>query len=126
MKLVSTDNRRWFVGTFGNVSVSPTFQGEVVATVGTDVAIHDNLPPNLRLIGASVHNSAMGASSRLTLKVGTTQICDVIDSSTDTNKYLPIDDYITSEGDQLKATVSGGAVNGFLRVKLHYEVVGNL
>lgn len=120
------DNRRWFVGTFGNVSVSPTFSGEVAASVGGTITVHDNMPPNLRVIGISVHNSALGGSSRLTFKIGTTQITSAIDTSVDALTYLPVDDFVTNEGDVLSASVTGGAVSGFLRVKVVYEMVGNL
>ena len=41
-------------------------------------------------------------------------------------KYYPVDDLMTEPDQELTLTVGGGAATGTVKLKLHYEVVGNL
>lgn len=41
-------------------------------------------------------------------------------------KYYPVDDLLTEPDQELTLTVGGGAATGTVKLKLHYEVVGNL
>lgn len=119
------DNRRWFNGTFGNLSVSPTFEGNVSAASGATIDIC-KLDPNIKVIGVRVHADNLGASSTLTFKVGSTALTKAITTSAEVASEMLIDDYLTADGDVLSVLVGGGAVSGKLRVKVVYEMVGNL
>lgn len=126
MKLEHSDNRRWFNGTFGNLSVSPTFSAKVDNAVNDVIVIHPAVEQNIKVIGITIQSSALGTSSKLTFSLGNTTITSDIDTSAAMNSYLPVHDYVTKEGDKFTAKVTGGAVSGNFWVKLHYEVLGNL
>ena len=119
------DNRRWYNGECGNLSVSPTFEGNVSAASGATIEIC-KLEPNIKVIGVRVHSDALGASSTLTFKVGSNAITKSVSTAAEVAADMLIDDYITANGDVLSVLVGGGAVSGKLRVKVVYEMVGNL
>ena len=82
---------RWFIGSFGNLSISPTLVAKLAAVPSGDViAFGDKVEPNLKVVGATLISGALGASTTLTVTVG------------------------------------GGAATGTVKLKLHYEVIGNL
>lgn len=119
--------RRWFVGAFGNLSISPTLVAKLAAVPAGDViAFGDKVEPNLKVVGVSLITSALGASTTLTVKIGTTTIVNEEDTVTAVAKYIPVDDLFTKEGHELTLTVGGGAATGTAKLKLHYEVIGNL
>ncbi|MDR6993472.1 hypothetical protein J2Y65_000096 [Aeromonas salmonicida] len=119
--------RRWFVGTFGNLSISPTFIAKLAAVPAGDVIVFgDKVEPNLKVVGVSLIAGALGASTTLTVKVGTTTIVNAENTVTAVAKYIPVDDYVTDEGQDLTLTVGGGVATGTVKLKLHYEVIGNL
>ena len=119
------DNRRWFNGTFGNLSVSPTFEGNVSAASGATIEIC-KLEPNIKVIGVRVHADALGSSTTMTFKVGSTAITKSVSTAAEIATEMLVDDYLTADGDVLSVLVGGGAVSGKLRCKLVYEMVGNL
>ena len=119
------DNRRWYNGECGNLSVSPTFEGNVSAASGATIDIC-KLEPNIKVIGVRVHSDALGASTTLTFKVGSTALTKAITTSAEVSSEMLIDDYLSADGDVLSVLVGGGAVSGKLRVKVVYEMVGNL
>ncbi|MBL0492799.1 hypothetical protein ACK34T_04385 [Aeromonas veronii] len=119
--------RRWFVGAFGNLSISPTFIAKLAAVPSGDViAFGDKVEPNLKVVGVSLITSALGASTTLTVKIGTTTIVNAEGTVTAMTKYIPVDDLFTKEGQELTLIVGGGAATGTAKLKLHYEVIGNL
>ena len=119
------DNRRWYNGECGNLSVSPTFEGNVSAASGATIDIC-KLEPNIKVIGVRVHADALGSSTTMTFKVGSTAITKSVSTAAEVATEMLIDDYITADGDVLSVLVGGGAVSGKLRVKVVYEMVGNL
>ncbi|SIQ71034.1 hypothetical protein SAMN05880558_10530 [Aeromonas sp. RU39B] len=119
--------RRWFVGAFGNLSVSPTMVATLSATPADDVvAFGDPVEPNLKVIGATLTTTALGASTTLTVKVGDKTIINAQNTVAAVNAYVPVDDLVTNEGQEITLTVGGGAATGTAKLKLHYEVLGNL
>ena len=70
--------------------------------------------------------AALGASTTLTLKVGTTTLVNAQSTASAVNALIPVDDVITSAGQEISLTVGGGAATGSVKFKLEYENVGNL
>ncbi|HDO1376057.1 TPA: hypothetical protein P2R00_003350 [Aeromonas veronii] len=119
--------RRWFVGAFGNLSISPTFIAKLAAVPAGDVIVFgDKVEPNLKVVGVSLITDALGASTTLTVKIGTTTIVNAEDTAAAVTRYMPVDDVVTAEGQEITLIVGGGAATGTAKLKLHYEVVGNL
>lgn len=119
--------RRWFNGAFGNLSISPTLVAKLAAVpVGDVVVFGDPVEPNIKVVGVSLTSAALGASTTLTVKVGETTIINAQNTVTAVNSYIPVDDLMTQEGQEISLTVGGGAATGTVKVKLHYEMVGNL
>ncbi|MFC5707621.1 hypothetical protein [Aeromonas eucrenophila] len=118
---------RWFNGAFGNLSISPTLVAKLAAVpVGDVVVFGDPVEPNIKVVGVSLTSAALGASTTLTVKVGETAIINAQNTATAVNSYIPVDDLMTQEGQEISLTVGGGAATGTVKVKLHYEMVGNL
>lgn len=119
--------RRWFNGTFGNLSISPTLVAKLAAVPAGDVVVFgDPVEPNIKVVGVSLTSAALGASTTLTVKVGESTIITAQNTATAVNSYIPVDDLMTQEGQEISLTVGGGAATGTVKVKLHYEMVGNL
>ncbi|WP_421173984.1 hypothetical protein [Aeromonas enteropelogenes] len=119
--------RRWFNGTFGNLSTSPTLMVTLAAVPAESVVIFDELvEPNIKLIGVSLITTALGEKTKLTMKVGGTIIINALDSAAAIHSFIPVDDVMTVEGQDITLTISGGAATGTVKFKLLYEVVGNL
>ena len=124
--LVAT-GRRWFNGTFGNLSVSPTFVAKLNATAsGDEIVFGDKVEPNIKIIGVTLISTALGSSTTVTVKIGKTAITDAEATDAAVKKYIPVDDLLTQEGQEIAIAVGGGAATGTVKVKLHYEVVGNI
>ena len=118
---------RWFVGAFGNLSISPTLVAKLAAVPSGDViAFGDKVEPNLKVVGATLISGALGASTTLTVKIGDTTIINAEGTVTAVAKYIPVDDLMTGPDQEISLTVGGGAATGTVKLKLHYEVVGNL
>ncbi|MNC81879.1 hypothetical protein D3C75_1351570 [compost metagenome] len=60
------------------------------------------------------------------MKVGETTIINAQNTASAVNSYIPVDDLMTQEGQEISLTVGGGVATGTVKVKLHYEMVGNL
>lgn len=119
--------RRWFNGAFGNLSISPTLVAKLAAVpVGDVVVFGDPVEPNIKVVGVSFTSAALGASTTLTVKVGETTIINAQNTVEAVNSYIPVDDLMTQEGQEISLTVGGGVATGTVKVKLHYEMVGNL
>lgn len=119
--------RRWFIGAFGNLSISPTFIAKLAAVPAGDVIVFgDKVEPNLKVVGVSLITSALGAATTLTAKIGVSTIVNAEVTVTAVAKYIPVDDLLTEEGQEITLTVGGGAATGTAKLKLHYEVIGNL
>ena len=119
--------KRWYVGEAGNLSVSPTLKATLTATPANDViAFGDKVEPNIKIIGVRLLTGALGASTTLTLKVGTTTLVNAQSTASAVNALIPVDDVVTSEGQEISLTVGGGAATGSVKFKLEYENVGNL
>ena len=119
--------RRWFVGTFGNLSISPTFIAKLAAVPAGDVIVFgDKVEPNLKVVGVSLITGALGASTTITAKIGATTIINAESTAVAVAKYIPVDDLMTEEDQEISLIVGGGAATGTVKLKLHYEVVGNL
>ncbi|MGL4467533.1 MAG: hypothetical protein ACRCUK_08565 [Plesiomonas shigelloides] len=124
--LVAT-GRRWFNGAFGNLSVSPTFVVKLNATAsGDEIVFGDKVEPNIKIIGVTLISTALGSSTTVTVKIGKTAITDAEATDAAVKKYIPVDDLLTQEGQEIAIAVGGGAATGTVKVKLHYEVVGNI
>lgn len=124
--LVAT-GRRWFNGAFGNLSVSPTFVAKLNATAsGDEIVFGDKVEPNIKIIGVTLISAALGSSTTVTVKIGKTAITDAEATDDAVKKYIPVDDLLTQEGQEIAIAVGGGAATGTVKVKLHYEVVGNI
>ena len=124
--LVAT-GRRWFNGAFGNLSVSPTFVAKLNATAsGDEIVFGDKVEPNIKIIGVTLISAALGSSTTVTVKIGKTAITDAEATDAAVKKYIPVDDLLTQEGQEGAIAVGGGAATGTVKVKLHYEVVGNI
>lgn len=118
---------RWFIGAFGNLSISPTLIAKLTAVPSGDVvAFGDKVEPNLKVVGVTLISGALGASTTITAKIGATTVVNAESTAAAVAKYYPIDDLLTGEGQELSLTVGGAAATGTVKVKLHYEVVGNL
>lgn len=119
--------RRWFNGAFGNLSISPTLVAKLAEVpVGDVVVFGDPVEPNIKVVGVSLTSAALGASTTLTVKVGETTIINAQNTVEAVNSYIPVDDLMTQEGQEISLTVGGGVATGTVKVKLHYEMVGNL
>ncbi|QOH78458.1 hypothetical protein IHE26_08245 [Plesiomonas shigelloides] len=124
--LVAT-GRRWFNGAFGNLSVSPTFVAKLNATAsGDEIVFGDKVEPNIKIIGVTLISTALGSSTTVTVKIGKTAITDAEATDAAVKKYIPVDELLTQEGQEIAIAVGGGAATGTVKVKLHYEVVGNI
>ena len=87
---------RWFVGSFGNLSISPTQVAKLAAVPSGDViAFGDKVEPNLKVVGATLISGALGASTTLTVKIGDTTIINAEGTATAVSKYFPVDDLKT-------------------------------
>ena len=118
---------RWFIGSFGNLSISPTLVAKLAAVPSGDViAFGDKVEPNLKVGGATLISSALGASTTLTVTVGSTVIINAESTVSVVSKYFPVDDLMTAPDQEITLTVGGGAATGTVKLKLHYEVIGNL
>lgn len=118
---------RWFVGAFGNLSISPTLVAKLAAVPSGDViAFGDKVEPNLKVVGATLITGALGANTTLTVKIGNATIINAESTATAVAKYIPVDDLATDVDQEITLTVGGGAATGTVKLKLHYEVVGNL
>ena len=118
---------RWFVGSFGNLSISPTLVAKLAAVPSGDVVeFGDKVEPNLKVVGATLISGALGASTTITVTVGSTVIINAESTAVAVAKYFPVDDLLTDVGQEITLTVGGGAATGTVKLKLHYEVIGNL
>ncbi|MGL4626346.1 MAG: hypothetical protein ACRCVR_07110 [Plesiomonas shigelloides] len=118
---------RWFNGAFGNLSISPTLIAKLNAVAsGDDVAFGDKVEPNIKIVGVTLISGALGSSTTVTVKVGGTAITGAEATAAAVSKYIPVDDVITQEGQEIILSVGGGAATGTVKVKLHYEMLGNL
>lgn len=118
---------RWFVGSFGNLSISPTLVAKLAAVPSGDVvAFGDKVEPNLKVVGATLISGALGASTTITVTVGSAVIINAESTVAAVAKYFPVDDLLTDVGQEITLTVGGGAATGTVKLKLHYEVIGNL
>ena len=118
---------RWFVGAFGNLSISPTLVAKLAAVPSGDViAFGDKVEPNLKVVGVTMFSTALGASTTITAKICDTVIINAEGTVTAVAKYIPVDDLMTGPDQEISLTVGGGAATGTVKLKLHYEVVGNL
>ncbi|WP_017411441.1 hypothetical protein [Aeromonas salmonicida] len=118
---------RWFVGAFGNLSISPTLVAKLAAVPSGDVvAFGDKVEPNLKVVGVTMFSTALGASTTITAKIGDTTIINAEGTATAVSKYFPVDDLMTLSDQEITLTVGGGAATGTVKLKLHYEVMGNL
>ncbi|WP_413796117.1 hypothetical protein [Aeromonas dhakensis] len=118
---------RWFVGAFGNLSISPSLVAKLAAVPAGDVvAFGDKVEPNLKVVGATLISGALGASTTITVTVGSTVIINAESTVAAVAKYFPVDDLLTDVGQEITLTVGGGAATGTVKLKLHYEVIGNL
>ncbi|MBL0511845.1 hypothetical protein [Aeromonas media] len=118
---------RWFVGAFGNLSISPTLVAKLAAVPAGDViAFGDKVEPNLKVVGVTMFSTVLGASTTITAKIGDTVIINAEGTVTAVAKYIPVDDLMTGPDQELTLTVGGGTATGTVKLKLHYEVVGNL
>ena len=118
---------RWFVGAFGNLSISPSLVAKLAAvSAGDVVAFGDKVEPNLKVVGVTLFTGALGASTTITAKIGATTIINAESTAVAVAKYIPVDDLMTEEDQEISLIVGGGAATGTVKLKLHYEVVGNL
>lgn len=118
---------RWFVGAFGNLSISPTLVAKLAAVPADDVvAFGDKVEPNLKVVGVTLFTTALGANTTITAKIGDATIIKAEGTAAAVAKYYPVDDLLTQEGQEITLTIGGGAATGTAKLKLHYEVVGNL
>ena len=118
---------RWFVGAFGNLSISPTLVAKLAAVPSGDViAFGDKVEPNLKVVGVTMFSTALGASTTITAKIGDTVIINAEGTVTAVAKYIPVDDLLTAPDQEITLTVGGGAATGTVKLKLQYEVIGNL
>ena len=136
--LVAT-GRRWFNGAFGNLSVSPTFVAKIKTppisggiasgeriTIGDEFVFGDKVEPNIKIIGVTLISTALGSSTTVTVKIGNTAITDAEATDAAVKKYIPVDDLLTQEGQEIAIAVDGDEASGTVKFKLHYEVVGNI
>ncbi|MEL3918134.1 hypothetical protein [Aeromonas enteropelogenes] len=118
---------RWFNGTFGNFSISPTLITWLKAVPkGQEMKLDEPVEANIKVVGVSLITTALGANTTLSVKVGETIIIDAQNTTTAVKSYVPVDDLMTSEGQGISLLINGGAATGAVKLKLHYEMVGNL
>ncbi|MGY3855361.1 hypothetical protein ACW5W8_21455 [Aeromonas aquatilis] len=118
---------RWFVGAFGNLSISPTMVAKLAAVPSGDVIVFgDKVEPNLKVVGVTLISAALGASTTITAKIGATTIVNAESTAAAVAKYIPVDDLMTDVDQEISLTVGGAAATGTVKLKLHYEVIGNL
>jgi hypothetical protein len=119
--------KRWYVGSAGNLSISPTLKATLSATPANDVIVFgDKVEPNIKIVGVRLLTTALGASTTLTLKVGNTTLVNAQSTASAVNAVIPVDDVVTSAGQEISLTVGGAAATGSVKFKLEYENVGNL
>lgn len=128
--VITTLNRtgkRWYVGEAGNLSISPTLKATLAATPANDVIVFgDKVEPNIKIVGVRLITAALGASTTLTLKVGTTTLVSAQSTASAVNVLIPVDDVVTSAGQEISLIVGGAAATGSVKFKLEYENLGNL
>ena len=93
---------------------------------GDVIAFGDKVEPNLKVVGVTMFSTALGASTTLTVKIGDTTIINAESTVGTVSKYFPVDDLMTLPDQEITLIVGGGAATGTVKLKLHYEVVGNL
>jgi hypothetical protein len=119
--------KRWYVGEDGNLSVSPTLKATLTATPANDVIVFgDKVEPNIKIVGVRLLTAALGASTTLTLKVGTTVLVNAQPTASAVNAVIQVDDVVTSAGQEISLVVGGAAATGLVKFKLEYENLGNL
>ena len=119
--------KRWYVGEAGNLSISPTLKATLAATPANDVIVFgDKVEPNIKIVGVRLITAALGASTTLTLKVGTTTLVNAQSTASAVNALIPVDDVVTSAGQEISLVVGGAAATGAVKFKLEYEYIGNL
>lgn len=118
--------RRWYVGAQGNLSISPTHAVTLDAAINDVIVFGDAVEKNIKIVGLLIGTDALGASSALTVKVGDTTLVSAKATAAAVNEQILIDDHLTAEGDTLSLTVTGGAAAGDVKIRLLYEVLGNL
>jgi hypothetical protein len=119
--------KRWYVGEDGNLSVSPTLKVTLAATPANDVIVFgDKVEPNIKIVGVRLITAALGASTTLTVKVGTTVLVNAQSTASAVNAVIQVDDVVTSAGQEISLVVGGAAATGLVKFKLEYENLGNL
>ena len=119
--------KRWYIGEAGNLSISPTLTATLAATPANDVIVFgDKVEPNIKIVGVRLLTAALGASTTITLKVGTTTLVNAQSTASAVNVLIPVDDVVTTEDQSLSLTVGGAAATGSVKLKLEYENIGNL
>ena len=119
--------KRWYIGEAGNLSISPTLKAALAATPANDVIVFgDKVEPNIKIVGVRLLTAALGASTTITLKVGTTTLVNAQSTASVVNVLIPVDDVVTTEDQSLSLTVGGAAATGSVKFKLEYENIGNL
>ena len=119
--------KRWYIGEAGNLSISPTHKATLAATPANDVIVFgDKVEPNIKIVGVRLLTAALGASTTITLKVGTTTLVNAQSTASAVNVLIPVDDVVTTEDQSLSLTVGGAAATGSVKFKLEYENIGNL
>lgn len=119
--------KRWYIGEAGNLSISPTLKATLAATPANDVIVFgDKVEPNIKIVGVRLLTAALGASTTITLKVGTTTLVNAQSTASAVNVLIPVDDVVTTEDQSLSLTVGGAAATGSVKFKLEYENIGNL
>jgi len=126
-KTVAVTGRRWFVGSFGNLSISPK-QAVTLAAVasGNSVAFGDKMPAGIKIVGVKLKTGALGASTTLTIKAGETALVSAVSTASAVHSILPVDDVLLTEDTDLSLVIGGGAATGDVAFALLYEVVGTL
>ncbi|KAL8195928.1 UNVERIFIED_CONTAM: hypothetical protein K2H54_000128 [Gekko kuhli] len=111
----------------GCMALDTAIMAKLAAVPAGDVVVFgDPVEPNIKVVGVTLISSALGASTTLTVKVGETSIINAQGTAAAVNSYIPVDDLMTQEGQEISLTVGGGAATGTVKLKLHYEMVGNL
>ena len=119
---------RWFVGAFGNLSISPTLVAKLAAVPSGDVvAFGDKVEPNLKVVGCDPVSTALGRVPPSPPKSATPP------SSTPKARwgggkvFSRSDDLMTELPTRSSPSPSAAALRRApSKLKLHYEVVGNL
>lgn len=118
--------RRWYNGECGNLSISPTLQATLASNAsGEVITLGDKIEPNIKIVAVHLTSAALGASTTLTLKVGSTTLVNAQSTASAVNQNIPVDDVVTGN-DLITLTVGGGTASGLVKFKFIYEVVGNL